>query len=260
MHRGFVPILSLLAIAFSNCMATAEIVVDDFTQAAEVVEVSNGFEQHPVETEHVGDLDATREMLFTASQTIPSDWSFDANVSSLSMLAAGLVGHTRTSTNSAIITYPVRYIFSPADLTEGGVNNAILFDFDSHEGTEAPEFFRVAAISPSPSGMSEEIFAAFNFDFNLSDSAFTTIVPFSAFTSRGGTIPAPDFSSRAVTSLVIDFFFRNPSEELQWLVELDRIRIGRVAIPEPRTVWPAVISVLSLVCSRIYRPRTKGGL
>jgi hypothetical protein len=260
MRRGLMVMLSIAATIYSSRMAGAEVIIDDFTQAVAVVEVSNGFEQHPAVTENVGDLGATRSMLFTASQTIPGVWSFDANITGASALTAELIGHTRTSTNSAVLTYPVRYEFSSADLTEGGINNAFLFDFRSHQGTEPPEFFRVVAISPSPSGMSQEMFVVFDFDFQLNDSAFTTIVPFSEFTTRGGATSAPDFSSLPITSLVIDFCFRNPREEIEWLVELDRIRIGRIAIPEPEAIWLAVGSVLSLVYMGSCRPRRNGGV
>jgi hypothetical protein len=222
----------------------AEIILDDFDDRAEVVEISTGFGQHPVITDQLGGLGATRELLFTASQTEPNEWSFDADIRSSSALSAELRGHSRTSTNSAIITYPVRYSFSPIDVTEQGANNAFLFDFQSHQGTEAPLFFRVAASAPSPSGTSLETFAAFTFDFNLSTTPFTTIVPFTDFTVRGGVTPAPDFSALGITSLIIDFFFRNPSEDIQWFLELDRIRIGHTPIPEPIAAWLAALGAL----------------
>ncbi len=241
-------VVSIVAGLLGLAPANAEIIVDDFTQPAEVTEISTGvgtMSFKPVITEHVGELDATREIYFTASLTNPV-WSFDSALSTPSMLSAELQGHTRTGSNSAIITFVSSYTFSPIDLTENGANNAFLIDFASHEGTEPPLFFRILARGSSPS----ESFAAFFFNLPISDTPFTTVIPFTDFTLRGGGPPAPDFSTLRLTLLTIDFFFLNPSENIQWSAELDRIRIGRIPVPEPSSVWLGMVGFLVLACAR----------
>jgi hypothetical protein len=245
--------LATLLMLSANQFARAEIVVDDFDEPDQVFEVSNGFEQHPVTTEHIGDLDASRKLLVTASQTIPDGWSFDTGVHATSTLSAAIHGHSRTSTNSAVITFPVSYTFLPVDMTENGANTTLLFDFVSQDGTERPLLFRVSVSALSASGTSHDVYTSFVNDLKLSTTPFTTVVPFSTFSTRGGGPPAPDFSTFRPSVLSIDFFFLNPVENIQWSMELDRIRIGNFPIPEPSSFWLGAIGVLIVTIGRASR-------
>lgn len=253
--------VSLLASALlAPNSVIAEIVVDDFDDAAQVVEVSTGAGEmpfKPVVTEQVGELNATREMLIYARLTNPV-WSFDSSVSTPSLASAQLDGHTRTNPdgNRPVIEFDLRYDFSPMDLTEQGTNNAFLFDFASHQGTEAPLFLRITALGASAS----ESYAAFTFNLPFSQTPFAAVMPFGDFTFRGGGPATPDFST--LHRFLIDFFFLAPSEDIQWSAQLDRIRIGRVPIPESNSIWLAMVGVLVLVCGRVrkrYRPHPNGG-
>ena len=259
--RWRLPMAASLVVAalLAPNFAVGEIIVDDFSLPAEVLETSTPSTFPATVTQHVGELDASREMGVIVSQTDPV-WSFDANSASASVLSATLRGHSRTSTNSAIISFVNAYNFSPRDLTEDGANNALLFDFQSHTGTEPPTLFRVIASAPSSSGTSTDIYVAHASDFEFSHDPFTIDIPFSNFTFRDGAPGTPDFSR--LTRLNVNFFFLRASEDIEWSIKLDRIRIGSVPIPEPSSVGLWVVGFLVLaggLLDRSHRPRFKGG-
>ncbi len=206
-RRTLAVVVAIVVAQVTRC-ANAELILDDFDNPAEVTEFSNGFEQHPAVTEHVGELDATRELLFTARLTNPNKWSFDSDIRTSSVLSAELKGHTRTNANSAIITFVSSYTFSPLDLTENGANNAFLFDFQSYQGSELPLFFRVFVSTPIVSGTPRDVFAAFVFDLKFSDGPFSLEIPFSSFTFRDGSPGTPNLST--LNELTFDFSFYNP--------------------------------------------------
>jgi len=227
----------------------AEITIDDFTQTATVTELSSGSTLKSAVTDHVGSLDANRELLIYVRLTEPA-WSFDSAVTSPGSAFASLAGHTRTGQNSPAIEFDFRYEFSPTDLTENGNNNAFLFDFASHQGTEHPLFLRITALGATAS----ESYAAFKFDVPFSDRPFTSAIPFTDFTLRGGGPASPNFST--LHRIQFDFFFQSPSEQIDWSVRLDRIRIGTVAIPEPDVVSIALIGMFPIL--RRYQTQRTG--
>jgi len=240
--------LLVLAIAAAVCattvLASAEIIVDDFDIPAEVVEVATGsMPDIGVVTEHVGDLDSLRKISVFTIQTEPV-FVFESSGLDNSVLHAELNGHQRKSTNSAIISFAIDYSFLSRDLTEGGINNAFLIDFASHHGTEPPQFLRITARDADLSLS----YAAFLFQVPFGDSPFTTVIPFSDFALRGGGQAAPDFST--LHRVVVDFFFLNANDNIQWSAELNRIRIGVAPVPEPGLIWLLVGGFLVLVCSR----------
>jgi hypothetical protein len=191
-----------------------EFILDDFDDPAEVTEVSNGFQQHPVVTEHVGGLDAQREMAVFDSNTDLNDWSFDSNVRTRSALSLELDGHTPPAIgNTPTIVLDIAYSFSPVDLTEGGVNSALLFDFRTHQGTELPLFFRVFAFRATTT----VFFLATATGLEFSDNPFTFAIPFSSFANRGGErATLADFST--LNGFGVEFFFFAPNEEIRWSV------------------------------------------
>lgn len=227
-------------------VARAEIIIDDFVNPAEVAETSSGASPLYAITERVGDLLATREMGILTLLTNPIA-SFDSDISVPSKLSAKLDGHTiERPPQTTIISFVNAYSFSPRDLTEGGTNDAMLFDFQSHAGTEQPNLFRVIASAPSSSGTSTDIYVAHASDFQFSVDPFTIVIPFSRFTLRDGTPNTPDFSR--LTRLNVNFYFLRPSENIEWSIEIDRIRIGRTPIPEPSSGWLGFVSLWTLVC------------
>jgi hypothetical protein len=148
------------------------------------------------------------------------------------------------------------YNFVPRDLTEGGTNNAVIVDFLSHEGTELPTYFRVFALaSPSDS------FVSFSNDLHFSADRFSIAFLFTEFSYRGGPPAMPDFST--IRRIFVDFYFLNGTEEISWSAQVDRIRIGRMPVPEPSSIAVGTAGFLFLVSryrARSHTPRFNGGL
>lgn len=242
------PRLCIVAVAILLASGTtrAEIIVDDFDDSAVVTEITRGSSERPAVTKHVGNLEALREMFFSASQTNPNG-SFDANVQSPSLLSAEFDGHEDTSVvRKELVVIGVRYSFSPADLTEDRENVAFLFDFASHQGIELPLFLRITARGPSSGPVT---YAGYATDFGFSDTPFTEVIPFSALILRGGGAVTADLS--AIDTFTFDFYFYDPSEDIAWSAKLDRIRIGRIPEPDSRWLWGMAVSVLA--CCRFRK-------
>lgn len=221
------PLLAAASLVASP--ARAELILDDFDDPAEVSEISRGSNSLATVTERIGHLNATRRMSIFASRTTPKA-SFSSDVSGSSTLYATLNTHDAEPGGQTVISYTASYDFSPMDLTEGGRNDALIFDFTSHHGSQPPTFFRALARGQTAS----ESYAAEAHDFAFSDVPFRTVIPFTSFTFRGGGPTTPNLST--LNQLFVNFYFLNVDEDVRWSVELDKVRIGSVHVPEPRSV------------------------
>lgn len=238
-----------LCLTVSATPLSAELILDDFDDPAAVVNPSGGGSYSPVVTEHVGGLDSTRSMSVTAILTEP-DFLFASRGNGTSELTVKLNGHrTVRPPQTTTISFTTSYTYSAIDITEVGVNNALLFDFTSHLGTALPTFFRVIARGPTD----DESYAAVSSDFSFSANPFTAVIPFDAFTLRGGAPATPDFTR--VQEIFVNFYFISPGEGIQWSVALDRIRIGR--IPEPSSLSIALAGAVVVACRRREHRRLK---
>ena len=223
----------------------AEIIVDEFTQSAMVVEISTPSTFEPVVTEDVGELNATREIGVIALLTVPTA-SLDSNVGVSSVLSAELNGHTTIRPPQTTgISYTIAYDFAPRDLTQGGVNNAVLFDFISHEGSASTAQFRVIVRGLT----SAESYSASVRSFGFNDEPFTVAVPFSDFTLRGGGPTTVDPTRLKLFN--VNFFFSDPRENIGWSLKLDRIRIGSIPVPEPLSLQLTTVAFMTFaLCAR----------
>jgi len=225
--------------------ALATILIDDFSQPAQVTEISRGSNFVRPVTENVGELNATRTMTVFANQTSPNDWNFDSGVSSPSLLTATINGHTQPPrARSAILSMYATYVFEAKDLSENGLSDAFLFDFVSHTGTVAPFFFRMSARGSYPT-LPLEVRSQ---DIMLNADSFTIAIPFSSFGIRGGGIATPNWSE--FDTLAFEFFFFRAPSDMEWSVQLDRFRIGSTVIPEPSSLF-LVVSCMWLISWRM---------
>jgi len=216
--------LGIFSRPYSAC---AQFILDDFDDVAETA--SPEMLRDTISTNGVGYLSATRELRIASSTSgvRASIASLDIGVTVPGALTANLreVGSTVRG-NSPLFAFQFNYIFSPTDVSQGGTNDAILFDFLSIDGAEPPIFLRVL-VTDDTSRTSR--FEARVYNPPSSSGAFTIAMPFSSFTVRGGSPGLPDFTT--FKQMDFDFFFQFPSLDIEWSAQLERIRFGRV--PEP---------------------------
>jgi hypothetical protein len=223
-------------VVFKVAPVRGEMILDDFDDPVEVI--SPAMDDTPVTTLSVGPLIASRTVEIFSGSTNPAA-RFDANVTHPSRLSASLTALNRLNTLSAIVVFEFDYAFASTDVSEGGGNNAILFDLHSINGSRLPTFLRALVHDASGATYESRISS-----LPLNSGPFTLAMPFSSFTLRGGEPGAPDFST--MDRMDFDFFFLGGDDPVQWSMQMDRIRIGR--IPEPSTGSLAFIGV-ALVAS-----------
>jgi hypothetical protein len=232
----------------------AELILDDFDDPAEAV--SPDMLEESIVTANVGDLNASRSFRIAATSGPPTPpiASLDSAVANPSALTAQLIdpGSNLTGANP-IFAFQFNYEFSPTDISQAGMNNAIVFDLRTVGGNVGPSFFRVLVTDDTNIGSR---YLAEVRNLPLSGGAFMAAMPFWSFTTRGGSPGLPDFTT--VKKLEFDFYFLYPPFDAQWTAEIDRIRIGR--IPEPNSTVPCLIGVCCVTrrpSRRTFQRRTK---
>jgi len=212
--------------------AEGEIIIDDFDDSAIVSgpifnDVAN------VQTPSVGALNVERSIgIFSASAETYGQ--INSNVSSASHLTIEVTNIDRRSdTLSPLVLLGFNYeLATETDLSEGGKNNALFFDFKSITGLTPPPMLRIWLFDDTVPGLS---YVRFLSPVPTSADPFTLAVRFDTLQDRGGRgIPA---TFTHVYEANFTFFaneFYGAPDELGWRVELDRIRVG--VIPEPTTL------------------------
>ncbi len=204
--------------------ATGEIILDEFLVDASTESplMVNDF----VDSQNVGELDASRQIRIFGSTTHPTG-TLDIDGTTNSVLTADLV--TTSPRDRAQILFQSWYDFDITDLTEGGQNDAILIDFLSTSTNGTPLSTR-AFIGRANTTVATPI----------SDQPFTLVIPFVEL----GT----SFSS--VSSLNFSFSTPEPGggADFDLFVEIDRIRVGR--IPEPAALCLLTIAGMCVVGQR----------
>src|SRR3990172_4169090 len=206
------------------CCAPAEIILDEFDDSAMVV--SPAMENIFVDTLDVGDFSARREIRIASSATDPVG-SFDINLSSSGRMSIQFEEIQRTSAGLPLSAPQFNYYFEPTDATEGGRNNAILFDFVELLGDFQPTY--LGATVRDDTNLRESYHIDL-FPLEPSNHPFSLAAPFDAFTIRGGAPGLPDPTT--LKEIRFDFFFLGHYGELNWSARLERIRFGST-VPEP---------------------------
>jgi len=227
--------------------AQADIIIDDFDDTAIVsgpIDPNEGDN-----TPDVGVLQLDRSLAIASLQAVTYA-QMDANVSFPSHLTIEVTDiQADTPTSSPLVLLGFNYDFaSETDLTQGGRNNALFFDFTSLTGLTPPPIFRIWVFDTTIPGLS---YVRFLSPVPTSTEPFTLAIPFDSLRDRGGRgIPA---TFTHVYEVNLTFFaneFYGSPDELGWRVELDRVRVG--VIPEPTTLTLLVTGLL-LICPRRLR-------
>ena len=230
-----------LLIAWSNSAARAVLIIDDFDDPAEAV--TPAMIDQFVETPHVGDLNARRSIRIFGSQAEPTG-RIDVNAGGSSAFVAELGDlNPTTSTGLRIVSVQSQYDFtlpgqplSYVDITGGGANNAFFFSFKSLTSAVNPSFARVILQDAINSYE-----ASFDSSIIQNPRPFTLSMPFESFTVRGGSAGLPDFAKVRTFHFTLRVFQGSELEDLDFHMELDQIRVGRV--PEPASNHLAILGL-----------------
>ncbi len=225
--------------------AQAAFILDDFDDPAEVVspEMLNEF----ADTPNVGALNATRSIRVVSLRGNP-DGHLDSSLTSTSILTGQLNQlNPRTAGGAVIAAVQTNYDFDITDLTESESNNALFFDFKQLTSEAPPSLFMILLNDTSG------FFVHLNRVVPRSIEPFTLVVPFNSFTRRGGAPGLPDYQT--IQSVWVELRASSLSgggpDPLNFFVELDRIRVGKV--PEPSLgCWRC--QVFMLACWRVTVP------
>lgn len=240
----YVAILSGL---LSPRIASAEIILDEFISSARVE--SPAMRNNFVESSNVGDLDANRQIRITSNNMRPYG-HIDIGLASPGVMALEITEIERIPLPiniTAISGVQFDYFFEPTDVTEGGVNDAILFDFVELSGDVQPSFLRAIVRDNTDLTSRYEIRLE---SLTPSSNSFTLAAPFDGYTQRGGTPGLPDATT--LQEIRFEFFFLGHEGELNWSAQLERIRFGSTQVPEP-AAWPMLTGILLL--SLLYLKR-----
>jgi hypothetical protein len=222
--------------------AFADIILDDFTDSA-VGEVRRFADF--VETLNVGELNSRREIRTRGSDVTGS---LDVNVASPGQMTMAISEVQQESSGfpSTYVSFDY-YFAAPMDVTEGGMNDAILFDFAELVGDVQPRYLEAFAIDNTHVG---DAFLIRLSPIVANASPHTLIAPFDQFTFRAPGDPDPT----TLREVRFNFFFSQMGQ-LNWSARLERIRFGPSIVPEPTTTLLVSWGVSFCCC---YCLRRKG--
>jgi hypothetical protein len=241
-RQVFLIVLASAAICSVAQCASAEIVLDEFTETA-TGKIVEAFRNEFTETSNVPQLNADRQIRIATGGTDVVG-SFDINVTSPGQMDVKLQRITSTVPDLPLSAVQFNYIFPPTDVTEEGKNDAILFDFVELESDIQPTFLRAIVRDDTNLRSSFEIRL---FPLQANNQPFTLAARFDAFTVRGGAPGLPDMTT--LKEIYFDFFFAGHQGELNWSARLERIRFGAV-VPEPSSI-ALLFAGLGAVCARM---------
>jgi hypothetical protein len=244
LHRSFANKrrLAITAIVLASTglltpsFAVAHVILDEFTDSA-VAPIVRG-SGAPAETENVGDLGARRQIRVVGGGTEVLG-SFDIDIASAGQMAVRVDEIIPRISGLPLSAVQFNYIFEPADVTEGGRNDAILFDFVELAGEVQPSFLRVWVFDNT--NLRSSFFIALS-PLVPNNNAHTLVAPFDEFTLRNGVPEVPDPTT--LREIRFDFFFGGHTGELNWSARLERIRFGSSVVPEPATILLLSIGIV----------------
>ena len=230
---------AVLLVVCSAASLSAELILDDFDDAASTT--SPAMVNTYVDTTNVGDFNATRSIRIFGGQADPVG-RIDVDQAGSSAYVASLGELNPRSGQTPIVSVQSRYVFSVADATEGGRNDSILFDFRRLTAAFAPIYLRIIVFDSTTSY--ESVIAP----VPRSSSPFTLAMPFESFGIRGSGGGAADFTQISSARVTLTLVQGGGPASLDFDMELDRIRFGR--IPEPGSCVLAITALGFLVGAR----------
>jgi hypothetical protein len=258
--RPLTKILCLFAMLMATDQARplhAELILDDFDDAALVVTPAmlNDF----VDTPNVGDLDALRSIRIFGLQTNPVG-RIDIHAAGSSAFVASLDELNAAEVPiSKFVSVQTDYLFArpddiraTVDVSEDGSNNAILLDFHRLTSAINPRFFRVIVTDAF------DTFESVIFPVPLAHVPFTAAFPFDSFQFRGGGVGLPDFTQIRSFEFTMRVISGAGPPDLDFRMELDRIRFGRIAEPHSGTLGLFALAMAAAAHrARRHRPSLK---
>ena len=199
--------------------ASADIIIDDFDDPAHTV--SPAMDNVFVPTEHVGPLDAFREIRLASFAANP-----DATIDIVDGKFRSQVGDLHATGNGFRPQFAsqIFYEFEPTDFTVHG--DAFLFDFHSVSGSVLPERIRVLIFDD------DARFSYYAEARPLPAGSYTAALPFADFIRRDG-VPH-DINFTKIWRIWPEFFANSNLTDYSnhnWTIEVERVRVGTV--PEP---------------------------
>lgn len=166
----------LLGLAAAATPLRAELVLDDFDDLAETI--SPAMENVFVSTANVGAFNADRRLRIAAAAANP-EATFDTDATSASVMTADLSALNTTSVGGPALAFQFKYAFAPTDISQGGLNDAIILDFRSLHGNEiAPE---LGLVVRDDFDLTETYFGQIT-NLPLTSGPFSASILFSSFT------------------------------------------------------------------------------
>lgn len=225
----------------------AEIVIDDFVDA---VEIALPQEKDVWKfTNPAGDLGANRSVRVRASRTEPNGL-FDIDISNESALTVLMPSTDHTIIEPTLALNLVYDFEMPVELTQGGLNDAVILKFDRLTAdielpeiqVSATQLYFVGSIGSTSRYTSTYSPAPQN------TGPFSLVFPFESFRpDRGGSPPKGfDFSAVVRLDVLLTLALIDPNlpEQLDFEMRLNSVRVGQI-IPEPSAIssllWIAVV-------------------
>ncbi len=234
-----------LSISLNTQFVHAAFILDDFDDAAQVTspEMENEF----VTTENVGAMNAVRSIRIAGLRGDP-DAHLDSSITTTSLLT-GRVNRLNPDSvgGSTIAAIQSNYQFTQADFTQSGTNDTLFFDFVQLTSEIPPSLFLLLLNDGN------NYYSYIDQSDFRNNKRFTLAVPFNSFTTRGGAPGLPDY--RTIQSFNLEIrasqLTGGGPTPLNFLVELDQIRVGK--IPEPTTSCLLGLASLVFAFSRLSR-------
>lgn len=232
--------------ALASSRLNAEIVLDEFEVPA-IAPKRIVFENNFSESVGVGDLNSTRQIQIDWGGTDPIA-TFDIDNTSPGRFFAQVQEIRRIDTLTPVTAIRFNYFFDASDVSEGGKNDAMLFDVVDVTGDVQPSWLRAI--------VRDDTHPLYSYEARLqplagNDSPHTLAMPFDEFTIRGGQPGLPDPTTLKI--IYFDFYFLGQSGTINWHAQIERIRFGSVTIvPEPMSTALVLAGAVSFGWSRFY--------
>jgi len=249
---------------FAPLSSRAEIVIDNFVDSLHISLPAQKLQTFI--SSNIGDLSAQRRLAANFFQTNP-DGYIDVNQATPGSLVAQIpmTTHTGTLPSGAIdMVYDLSDPHGGVDLTQQGVNDAIILDF-GYLAADTP--LRRLQVSVMRSYVVGSIYSSSSYSSAFlpipqSNGPFSLSFPFDTFQlDRGAPISNFDFSFIFQIEILVDLFVLNPNfpESPNFHMNFDRVRVGTV-VPESSLMYDLIIYSIILLSKRHCRYFPRGCL
>jgi hypothetical protein len=241
--------LAIGAFAMPQTSQSAEIILDDFSETERLDYPNIRIWQYGLSRVQLGADVARSVLMFDQRKGGSTTGYIDIGMEIPSVLVSELSSIPPLSSGypDSMTAVVDTYFEGRADLTDGGTNDTIYYDFAFFEGPTPPRTIRLHAFTDTAWSIT------YLRDVPISSEPFTIAVPFAEFRDRVGRDIRPNFTN--VSSLSFEAFtggFWDFEEDEGWRFGLDEIRVGP-AVPEPRHVIGVCLMIVFVIA--VHRRR-----